>query len=375
MPSKHNMLMFSKQNNNKRSNQDDKKNQLNDARYIAHVQSNLWALSKKIKLKYIDNPGIKYFVEKLVSNNTTFDVAVYRPTEMKDKYSTFIYYPGTGFSLFHSVFPHIECSNLISNLKKCCPNNNWQVMFILDQPLINVNKHNTLLDVKNQHWKILKSLISNYSKFKIDLNNVILGGYSAGGNIAMSMLIRSIERSLKERVLPLPIKKLILIEPFLNLSKSAKYNYADRVVNQKIVDVMVRACVPSKLKSLTSLFEIDLGDLSVDSYKISPVFCPRNIKKKLNTPISIFTGKNDFFYEDAKELKKLIVNSEITEYGTEEKHNDHSLPWNSKLVWRDIAKSMLKKSLINAYDNSFFTKELASTDGAAPKKLFPACRI
>ncbi len=132
---------------------------------------------------------------------------------------------------------------------------------------------------------------------KVDVNQLILMGDSAGGGLGLAL-----EEKIGEENLPMPAKT-ILISPWLDV----------RLTNPKIEEVQKRDKQLNK-ETLKLAGLAYAGEDGINSYQVNPI--DGDLSKLKN--ITILTGTNDILNPDVHELKqraeKVGASIEIKEY-------------------------------------------------------------
>lgn len=173
---------------------------------------------------------------------------------------TLIFLYGSGF-VIDIIKAHYPSIATVANLAKC-------KVLAIDYPLApecNALKLPSLL------YKTVCCLLtpSIAKKYEINLSNLFLMGYSSGGNLAAGVIYKSILESNL-----LPIKSLILLNPWLDLSFQVHKNNPYVIYQEK--DTMLTTEV---LEYLASLYLSNTG-VSPKSPMVSPIFIKKEYLRR-----------------------------------------------------------------------------------------------
>lgn len=127
---------------------------------------------------------------------------VYSPVGIKEKSPSIIYYHGGGFMLPASPYHY-------KNAEKYAVGSNCKV-FIPDYPLAPKNKYPV---PENVCFEFYKSILENSEKYSIDSNKIIVGGDSAGGNLAAIVCMMASDNNIKIPKAQLLIYPVVGVDP------------------------------------------------------------------------------------------------------------------------------------------------------------------
>lgn len=167
-------------------------------------------------------------------------------------------------------------------LQKLAINSNARI-YMPDYPLTPKNNYK---DVFN----MVEPFYLEYIK-KIDINNLIIMGDSAGGGLALGLM-----EKISNENYPIP-SKIILISPWLDV----------RLNNPEIDEVQKKDKMLNK-NNLQIVGNHYSGNEKVDNYLINPI---DGDLSKLNN-ITIFTGTNDILNPDVHKLQEIAKEQGIT---------------------------------------------------------------
>jgi len=238
-------------------------------------------------------------------------LTTYRPYTIKNFLPTILYIPGTAFIANSPAYTDLICSHMAQK-------SNCQVIAI-DLPLAPEYQfpHNIYAG-----FSALKFLLNSPSVWtKIDLEKVALLGYSSGGNFAISMGILAKKDNL-------PINKLILISPALDLSLSIKgfeekYESKDKTIPTSFLDWVLDLYIPSEVKR--------------DDPLLSPFW--QNERELQGLPqTDIIVGEYDRFRGDAEEFYRKLLRANVVVNKLVVQGGDHSLWWQQIGIAQAIAR-------------------------------------
>lgn len=253
-------------------------------------------------------------------------LSTYRPYTIKNCLPTILYIPGTAFIANSPTYTHLICSHMAQK-------SNCQVIAI-DLPLAPECQfpHNVYAG-----YSALKFLLNSPSAWtKIDLEKVALLGYSSGGNFATSMGILAKKDNL-------PITKLILISPALDLSLSMKgfekeYENKDKTIPASFLNWILDLYIPSEVKR--------------DNPLLSPFW--QNERELQNLPqTDIIVGEYDRFRGDTEEFYRKLLRADVAVNKLIVQKGDHSFWWQQIDIVQAIARRI--GILLNSTQHSDFT--------------------
>ena len=264
-----------------------------------------------------------------IAPNINIPSQIYIPkNKISQKCHTVFYIPGTAFVASESDFTHMLCSHLCEQTQ--------QQIIVIHPRLAPENKFPIGQD---DCFLAFKALIQT-KMANIDIKQITLAGYCSGGNFAIQMALLAREEGLL-------IKHLLLISPFVDLSRSHNdykiIENQDETISEEFAAWCAKMYVPSNISS--------------QDPAISPLLNLAGHFKKIATSIDIIVSNRDRFFGDSMQLyylfKKadLIVDLELIE-------GDHSYAWHDKALIEAMAKTILTVA-------SFSNKKL--------KPSFPEC--
>jgi acetyl esterase/lipase len=216
---------------------------------------------------------------------------------------TILFIPGTAFVGREMAYTDVICAKL-AKYSKC------QVL-LLSHRLAPEYKFPTQY---NDMSNLINKLLLHHKKYNINKDKIILVGYSTGGTLAASVITKFSSN----------IKKLILISPLLDLSRSGKkYQNCERK----------NKCLP---KGFTEWF-LDLyipATINRKNPKLSPLWA-RNLH--LYPPTNIVFGSRDVYRGDSEIFIKKLIDNGIKTQRTMFLFSDHSLLWVNNAAVKKVA--------------------------------------
>lgn len=119
------------------------------------------------------NKDCKVERKSIILNNKKVKFLIYTPKNLKDTAPCLIYYHGGGFMLPSAPYHYRNARRYA--VECCCK------VFIPDYPLAPKNKFPIPVNICFEFYKYL---LENHKEFNIQPNKIIVGGDSAGGNLA-----------------------------------------------------------------------------------------------------------------------------------------------------------------------------------------------
>lgn len=251
---------------------------------------------------------------------------IFRPEDIEPPYPTLLYIPGTAFVAQEIDVTQGICSH-IAKLAKC------QVV-IINHRLAPENQFPTGL---HDALSIIEFILLNKPKLlKLDINNIVLAGYSSGGNFAAQIALRP----------GLPVRCQILASPILDLSRSLiqyeEFEQEDKIITEEFVKWFLRLYIPESA--------------NVSNPFLSPYYQTINNPRKL-APTYIIFGEKDRFRSDAEAyIKKLEVSGASVKRKMFE-NCDHSFLWYQYEAIELIAK-IIKNSVSTPLEKPLFHQQL-----------------
>lgn len=134
---------------------------------------------------------------------------VYRTPELNtaQQLPTIIYFPGTAFVAYELTYTDAICSQL-------CKQTNSQVILIHHRLAPETQFPTSLNDMK----EVTEYILSESAQFKIDRANVVLSGYSSGGNFAAAVGIHLKNKGIK-------VSYQLLMSPYLDLARRSSQGF------------------------------------------------------------------------------------------------------------------------------------------------------
>lgn len=250
-------------------------------------------------------------------------------------WSTILYIPGTAFVGREMAYTNVICGKL-AEYSKC------QVILLPHRLAPEYKFPAQHDDVSNS----IDKLLHHSEKYKIDKNNIVLAGYSTGGTLAASVASRFRKN----------IRKLILISPLLDFSRSVK-KY--REYEQK------DASLPKGFTRWFSNLYIP-KEISKKNPKLSPLWAH---DLKHYPPTDIIFGEYDSYRGDSEEFINKLIDSGIQAKKIIFPSGDHSLLWENNTAIKQVANISRK-----AFDLGFITpriKNVVDTLILKSKDLMP----
>lgn len=221
---------------------------------------------------------------------------IFRPEEIDPPYPTLLYIPGTAFIAQELDVTYGICSH-IAKLAKC------QVV-VINHRLAPENQFpKGLIDAMS----IIKFILLGDPKLlKLDINNIVLAGYSSGGNFAAQIALRP----------ELPIRCQILASPIVDLSRSltkyGEFEREDKVITEEFVKWFLHLYIPE--------------GANLDDPLLSPYY--QNILNPTKlAPTYIIFGEKDRFRSDAEAYVKKLEEAGAPVKRKIFKNSDHLFLW------------------------------------------------
>lgn len=240
-------------------------------------------------------------------------ISAYQPSYTKNDLPTIFYIPGTAFIANAPAYTHLISSH-IAEKSRC------QVIAI-DFPLAPEYQFPSNIYAG---YSVIKFLLNSPVTWtKINLAKVGLLGYSSGGNFATSIGILAKKEGL-------PITKLVLISPWLDLSCSRKgfeeeYENKDTTLPNPFLDWALNFYVPKEVKR--------------DDPLLSPFW--QNEKELKDLPeTEIIVGEYDRFRGDTEKFYRKLLRANVAVNKLVVQGGDHSLWWQQIHIVQTIARRM-----------------------------------
>jgi acetyl esterase len=234
----------------------------------------------------------------------------YRPNDGRKVFPTIFYVPGTAFIAQSPAYTHSICSHLAEQ-SRC------QVIAIHNRLAPEHPFPEGIYDA----YAVLKTLLETPPSWtKIDLKKVALLGDSSGGNFVISM-------GLFARIDQLPLSRIILISPILDISLSDKgygeFERQDKLITNSFLDWFLDLYVPKNVERNDVL--------------LSP-FWQNETNLQVLPPIDIIVGENDRFRGDAEGFYLKLLNANITTNKLIIPTTDHTFWWRQIAVVQSVAR-------------------------------------
>lgn len=269
-----------------------------------------------------------YIVEDFlrIYKDVKIPIWIFRPEGIDPPYPTLLYIPGTAFVAQELDVTHGICSH-IAKLAKC------QVIVI-----------NHRLAPENQFPKGLIDamsiiefiLLGNPKLLNLDIHNIVLAGYSSGGNFAAQIALRP----------RLPIRCQILASPIVDLSRSlteyGEFEREDKVISEEFVKWFLHLYIP------------DGADL--DDPLLSPYYQDIHNPTKL-APTYIIFGERDRFRSDAEAYVKKLEEAGASVKRKMFENSDHSFLWYQYEAIELIAK-LIKNTVSTPLEKSLLHQQI-----------------
>ncbi|MDB6095747.1 MAG: esterase/lipase/thioesterase [Francisellaceae bacterium] len=236
---------------------------------------------------------------------------------------TLFYFRGTAFIVEDTKITPIICSQLANKLQ-------CQVI-VLDTRLAPQNKYPFGVDDACEnlfHFLDKRNVLG----VGIDTSKVAILGYSSGGNFAMTAAI-------KARAEGLPVCALILVSPFLDLSRVNTEQYYEKNPAYKEFEnkdsFFREADVVTIIKTYLTSGDLENHEKLVDK-KISPINYEAADLKEIDNWL-IIAGENDRVRGDAEKLNEKCKKADLNCELKIQKGGDHSLFWEDPTIIDHIA--------------------------------------
>lgn len=251
---------------------------------------------------------------------------IFRPEDIEPPYPTLLYIPGTAFVAQEIDVTQGICSH-IAKLAKC------QVVVV-----------NHRLAPENQFPKGLHDamniiqfiLLGNPKILKLDSNNIVLAGYSSGGNFAAQIAL----------TLELPVRCQILASPIVDLSRSlvayGEFEQEDKAISEEFVRWFLKLYIPESADPVDPL--------------LSPYYQTISNTKKL-APTYIVFGEKDRFRSDAEAYVKKLEEAGAPVKRTLFENSDHSFLWYQYEAIELIA-NLIRHSVSTPLEKPLFHQQL-----------------
>lgn len=265
------------------------------------------------------DPADVPFLDMLVpiSENVKIPVTIFMPKEPKDaELGTLFYIPGTGFIAHENKFTRLMASRI-------CEASGCQVI-VINHRLAPENQFpEGILDCYNVFKFFVKQMPH---RFLINKNAVAIAGYSSGANFAVTVAMKAKKEGL-------PLNRLILLSPMVDLSRKVSLGYeliqnADTIISEEFVKWCIELYLPKKV--------------SLTNSTISPFWHKKEDLKTFlqGTGIDFLVGGEDRCFGDTQHFQRKLNDAGV--YTTKEilPHEKHSYPWHNMLVPELIAKRL-----------------------------------
>ena len=246
-----------------------------------------------------------------IAPNINIPSQIYIPkNKIGQKCHTIFYIPGTAFVARESEFTHMLCSHLCEQTQ--------QQIIVIHPRLAPENKFPIGQDDCFLTFKaFIQSKIAN-----IDIKQITLAGYCSGGNFAIQMALSAREEAIS-------IKHLLLISPFVDLSRShndyKNIENQDETISEEFAAWCSKMYVPSSISS--------------QDPAISPLLNLPDHFKKIARSIDIIVSNRDRFFGDSMQLYKLLKMADLR-VNLELIDGDHSYAWHDKALIETMAKTI-----------------------------------
>lgn len=250
-----------------------------------------------------------------ISQGVKLPFVVYRPKE-KEKafYHTAFYIPGTAFIAQEFAYTDVICSNL-------CEQSGCQIIALYHRLAPETQFPSPGQDI-HQAFEMMTHFRFT-QKFKIDLNNIALVGYSSGATLAIQTAIYATLDNIA------PIKRLIAISPIADFSRQLRdyrqFEQEDSAISEEFVRLFMSLYIPRHVNLMHP--------------ELSPIHHTSETLRQL-PPIDLVFGENDRFRSDAEALASKLAGIKVQVTRFMINAQNHSLLWRCPEVVQLIARRL-----------------------------------
>lgn len=265
-----------------------------------------------------------------ISTESSLLISIYRPEDIQAPYPTIFYIPGTAFINDEFPFTGLACTH-IAKQSRC------QVIVLRHRLAPEYPFPYGLSDI----YHLLHGILQRDEIFDIDKNQLILMGYSSGGNFAATLAANTMSTHWK-------FQRQILISPILDLSRSlnayrADFENQDKVIHHHFIEWFLKLYLPKHLSPKYPLLSPSWN--TVEQVKHSP-------------PTDIVFGEYDRFRSDSENYYLKLLKANSMTFRLMVNHADHSLFWINTTLMQAIGARIkvalgLERVPRPLFDNSF----------------------
>lgn len=248
--------------------------------------------------------------------NIKIPVTIYMPKEPREaELGTLFFIPGTGFIAQENKFTRVMASHI-------CATSNCQVIVINHR----LAPENQFPDGIIDCYNVFKFFVKHMPhRFLINQNAVAIGGYSSGGNFAISVAMKAKEEGL-------PLKRVILLSPMVDLSRALSRGFENiQNLDTDITEEFVNWCVELYTPK----------NVSLKSAAISPFWHKKERFNVLrNVGIDFLVGGDDRCFGDTEYFEQKLRHNGV--HTTKEilPNEKHSYGWHNLKIADLIAKRL-----------------------------------
>ena len=234
-----------------------------------------------------------------MSEDYSLSISIYRPENNEPPYPTVFYIPGTAFINDEFPFTALACSH-IAKQSRC------QVIVLRHRLAPEYPFPSALADIDH----LLHGILQRADVFKINKNQLVIIGYSSGGNFSDAITTNT-------SFTHWHFQRQILISPILDLSRSLQaykndFENQDKVVPDNFVEWFLRFYLPKNISSKHPLISPSWN--TIEHIKNSP-------------PTDIAFGEYDRFRSDSEDYYLKLLRANVIAFRLMVNNADHSLFW------------------------------------------------
>ena len=285
----------------------------------ADFRHSIFEHRKKLDLiKPLNEASVFYHreIEVTLQPNRHLPINIYRPAHINAPYPTIFYIPGTAFVAKETAFTELICTR-IAEQSRC------QVIVINHR----LAPEHPFPEGLEDAYHLIRTIARFAEIFQINKNQMVIIGYSSGGNFAATITLYGKEHGLF-------FQRQVLISPILDLSQSltafkTEFEDKDKVVRDTFTRWFLNLYVPAELHIRNPL--------------LSPFWNEATDLKNL-PPTDIFFGEIDRFRSDSEAYYQKLLRANVNVQRVMLKDEDHSFLW-YKLDVADSIGARIKISL------------------------------
>ena len=268
--------------------------EINKHRLLVRQAKPKFSVARDVSLKSLPEDRITLYIPNFLRYHT------YKPT--------IIFITGTGFVARETSVTDVICSNISKSSRS-------QVICLHHALAPEVH----FPELQNDAFNILRNVIENNDKYKIDFNRISIMGYSSGGNLAVLLSGRASE-------LGIEFLQQVLISPCLDLSRGIKkfrdLENKDTAINEGFVTWFLNHYLPDEVNRANPM--------------ASPVWASNDFLRK-QPPTDIVVSTRDRFLGDSREYADRLYSAGVgcSKY---EIDGNHGLIWENVIISKFIGR-------------------------------------